>query len=230
MAKTDRSNAVDQIIVIHTATGARTVWHGGISRLGKYFSVGSLSWTADGRELAVLGQWCQQGIGNNENCYATRQGTRTAEVWALNPASGGGQLSGGHLLLRQSKRNPYIIQAVISPDGSIITAVVLTKRVSRSGGTATVVPGSLLIRQISVATGKQVRVLYRRQLPATDIGLSSSNSISLSPDSSGRYWMLGAVLSVDPNKGPPVHFNGWIRDHKLVPLQVSRGTANSAAW
>jgi hypothetical protein len=219
----------DQIIVIHTGTGAKTVWRGAAVHRGQ-FSVSSLSWTANDHELAVLGQWCQQFANGNESCQTPAGAVhRTAEVWALNPASGGGQLSKGHLLLRQSARNPYISQAVLSPDGSAITAVVLTRRQIRSGDSATVVPGSMVVRQISVATGKQLRVLYSSKLPRSDLGASHRNIISLSPDSSGRYWMISAILDIDNNRAS-YSFNGWIRGRKLVPLPPSYGNTNSSAW
>ena len=50
----------DQLVVIHTATGAQSIWRGGSPTRGyRYFRLASLSWTADGRELAVLGEWCR---------------------------------------------------------------------------------------------------------------------------------------------------------------------------
>ena len=48
----------DEIIVIDLRTGANEVWTGGLYRSGKQFSIRDLSWTADGRSLVFLGQWC----------------------------------------------------------------------------------------------------------------------------------------------------------------------------
>ena len=48
----------DKIIVIDLHTGQRTQWQGGLYRPGKQFSIPDLSWSADGRSLVFLGQWC----------------------------------------------------------------------------------------------------------------------------------------------------------------------------
>ena len=48
----------DKIIVIDLLTGQRTQWQGGLFRTGKQFSIPDLSWSADGRSLIFLGQWC----------------------------------------------------------------------------------------------------------------------------------------------------------------------------
>jgi hypothetical protein len=225
-----KHGAADQITVVRTDTGARTEWRGTDRHAGD-FSVASLSWTAGGGELVVLGQWCQQGSVFNEDCDTTRDSAhRTAEVWALNPDSGGGQLGRGHLLLRQSARNPIIVQAVISRDGSFITAAVLTGGVGGTGGISATVPASLSVRQISVATGRQLRVLYQRQLPRTESRISEFNQVGLAPDSSGRHWLVWGVLNIASDAVRPVSFSGWIRDGGLVPLPLARGSVNSAAW
>ena len=212
--------AADQIVVINVATGAKSVWRGEMSGLGRTFSVASLSWTGDGRELVVLGQWCRRGARDNESCQGAG---RTAEVWALDPASGGGRLDGGHLLLRQSARYPYIAQALISPDGSTITAIVLTG--PAAGGT----PHAMSVRRISIATRRQLGVLYRRRLPALQVGWERPpNFLALSQDGAGQHWLLSCVIRV----GAPGTrgFNGRIDGGQLIPLPPRGGSDVSEAW
>jgi hypothetical protein len=209
----------DQITVINVATGAKSVWRGGMGGLG-LFTVASLSWTGNGRELVVLGQWCKTAVFDNETCGSGPG--RTAEVWALDPASGGGQLDHGHLLLRQSARYPFIAQAVISPDGSMITSVVLT------GPATGIVPRDVSVRQISVATKRQLGVLYRRRLPVLDSSLRAPDFLALSQDGAGQHWMLSCGLGLKPPDREG--FNGRIDGGQLMPLPPRFGTEVSEAW
>lgn len=222
----------DYIVVVNTATGARSVWRGGMSQRGSAFSVASLSWTGDGRELAVLGQWC--GLGrweSRQGCLVNESGSsygpRTAEVWAVDPAAGGGQLRSGHRLLRQSARYPYIAQAVISSDGSTITAIVLRGPVVGTKNISGSVPDNLSVEQISVVTGQRLSVLYRRHLGPTDEVNGVPDFLALYPDASGQNWMLnGGICSGHCVTG----FNGWIDNGRLVPLQPTDGRMADEAW
>jgi hypothetical protein len=215
----------DQIFVFNTATGAKSVWRGGMRALGSGFGVASLSWTGDGHELVVLGQWCRYTSMSDETC-TSGPGHRSAEVWALDPASGGGRLGSGHLLLRQSPRYPYIAQALVSPDGSTITAVVLTGPVigSKAGGGQ--VPDDLSVRQISVTTGRQLGVLYSRRLGSTWEINNSPDFLALIPDGAGQHWMIDGGLASHGYNG----FNGWIDHGRLVPLAPRDGRAAAEAW
>ena len=60
----------DKIIVIDLLTGQRTQWQGGLFRTGKQFSIPDLSWSADGRSLIFLGQWCDPP-GQTATCDGT---------------------------------------------------------------------------------------------------------------------------------------------------------------
>jgi hypothetical protein len=215
----------DQIFVINTATGARSVWRGGMHALGSGFGVASLSWTGDGHELVVLGQWCEYQGSSNETCD-TRPAHRHAEVWALDPASGGGRLASGRLLLRESARYPYIAQALISPDGSTITAVVLSGPVTGSSQVMGMVPGDLSVRQISVATGRQLGTLYRRSLGDTAGTNADADFLALSQDAAGQHWMLNGGIASHGYNG----FNGWIDSGRLVPLSPRDGREAGEAW
>ncbi len=214
----------DYIDVVNTATGTRTVWQGGMDSLRASFSVGNLSWTGDGRQLVVLGTWCRTG-GSGETCGGPKQ--RTAEVWAVIPGTHGGQLEQGRLLLREQGRYPLIEQAVISADGSVITAVVLTGPVVGTSQINGTVPDNLFVEQISVTTRQVLGVLFRRHLGPTDEVNGVPDFLALYPDAGGQNWMLnGGICSGHCTGG----FNGWIHNGRLVPLQPTDGRMADEAW
>jgi hypothetical protein len=215
----------DEITVLHAATGVKTVWRGGASGLGRTFGVANLSWTGDGRRLVFLGRSCEQaGPGDSETCLS---GPRTAEVRTLDPSSGGGTLDSGQLLLAQSARFPYIAQALISPDGLTITAVVLTGPVFGTRQIGGAVPDYLKVAQISVATGRELAVLYRRTLGPTDATNTVPDFLALSQDGAGQHWLLnGGICSSHCQGG----FNGWVDNGRLIPVQPADGRIASEAW
>jgi hypothetical protein len=135
--------------------------------------------------------------------------------------SGGGTLDSGRLLLAQSPRFPYIVQALISPDGSTITAAVLTGPVKTAGLIRDMTPEVVSVEQISLASGQQLRVLYRRDMGRTTT-MSIPAFVALSPDSAGQHWMLNIGV------GAGVH--GWIVDGRLAPLQPANGRIADEAW
>jgi hypothetical protein len=200
----------DRLVVIDTATGARTQWQGGSRRQAPTFRVASLSWTGDGRRLAVLGQWCplSGGISGRTSVWCQDDWQkRVAEVWLVRPAAGGGSLSRGTLLLRQSARYPYLAQAVISPDGRTLTAMVLDGQYH--GGP---IPTELTVRQIAVPGGRPLGVLYRQHLNvgSTFETAAGPDPLNLTRDSTGRHWIV--IVGVTPA------VNGWLYQGQLVPL------------
>ena len=211
----------DYIDIIDAGTGTRSVWRGGTVPA---FSVASLSWTADGRQLVFLGQSCRHLQLNSEACAG---GGRNAEVRALNPAAGGGRLDSSPVLLRQSARLPYLAQALISPDGSTITAVVLTGPVKGSRQISGTVPEDLSVRTISAATGRTLQVLYQRRLGNTDEFNIGPDFLQLSQDSAGQHWMLNGGLCAGHCLDG---FNGWLRNGGLVPLVPLNGREVNQAW
>ena len=185
----------------------------------------SLSWTAHGRQLVYLGQSCARFQPNSEMCAA---GVRTAQVRALNPAARGGRLDSGPVLLNQSARLPYIVQAQISPDGTTITAVVLTGRKTSSHGLSDLLPPNLSVIQVSRASGQPLRVLYQRYLGRITKMNTGPDVLQLSQDSAGQHWMLSGGLCGSLHcKGA---FNGWLRDGLLVPLPPVSGREADEAW
>ena len=213
----------DYIDIIDTGTGTRSVWRGGTVPA---FSVASLSWTGDGRQLVYLGQSCGRLQVNSEGCA---HGGRTAEVRALNPAAGGGHLDSGPVLLRQSARYPYIAQAQISPDGTTITAVVLTGRTSSAHQVADLTPEDLAVIQVSRSSGQLLRVLYQRKLGRTTDINTGPDFLQLSQDGPGQHWLLNGGLAC-PSGRCTAGFHGWLRDGGLVPLRPVTGQVIDEAW
>ena len=213
----------DYIDIIDAGTGARSVWRGGT---GPAFSVASLSWTAGGRQLVYLGQSCYSLKLNSEVCA---HGGRTAEVRALNPAAGGGRLDSGPVLLRQSARYPYIAQAEISPDGTTITAVVLTGRITSAHGIRAVAPPDLSVIQVSRSSRQPLRALYQRNLGLVADINTGPDFLQLSRDGSGQHWLLNGGLTCAAGRCT-AGFNGWLRDGGLVPLPPVTGQEVNEAW
>ena len=210
----------DYIQVINLRTGASSFWRGGNEAA---YSVASLSWTTHG-QLVYLGQTCADQKLSSETC--TKYG-RTAAVRALNPAAGGGRLGIGPVLLRQSARFPYIAQALISPDGRTITAVVLTGRMTSSHNESDLVPPHLSVIQLSRATG-QLHVLYQRYLGDISGSTFAPDVLQLSQDAAGQHWMLNG--GVCTSRCPQGGFNGWLRGGQLVPLAPVNGQEGDQAW
>jgi hypothetical protein len=217
----------DYIVVVNTTTGAQSVWRGGLAALGAYVSVGNLSWADGGRELVFLAQGCDAHVEpGSENCgTGTRGGNR--EVRTLDPATGGGRLDSGHLLLRQSARFPFIAQALISADGSTITAMVLSGRVAGTPQVGGNVPDVMTVEQISVATGRRLGVLFHRRLGPTAEVNGVPDFLALIPDGAGTHWILDAgICTGNCTSG----FNGWIDHGRLIPLKPADGRLAAEAW
>ena len=109
-----------------------------------------------------------------------------------------------------SLREGYINDVAIAPDGrSLIAAVV-------SGG-ATINGGFVAVDQISAATGKRTRQLYR---------MNTGNGFSyqfVSADPSGRYVLFDAGTT-------KTDVNGWIDRGKLIRLRPAGNSVFAGAW
>ena len=157
----------DQLIVIHTATGAQSIWRGGSPTA----ATSSSGWAAcRGRATAVSWPCSASGAttGNAGGEFVpSRQ--RQAQLRAIEPAGHRRRQHAGwgRLLLPQSPRIPFLAQALISPDGSTITAMVLHGRAIGNPQISGIFPAGLSVEQISVTTGRQLTVLYRRHLGDT---------------------------------------------------------------
>lgn len=206
----------DQLVIIHTSAGTQSIWPGGSPARGyNYFRLASLSWTADGRELAVLGEWCRAASDpGGEGCPSSE---RLAQLRAIDPAGqAGGSVLAGRLLLAQSSRIPYIAQALISPDGSTVTAMVLRGGVVGNPGISGIFPQDLSVEQISVPAGHQLKTLYRRSLGDTsEVSGAMADPLSLITDPSGNGLILnGGICDLHCTN----EFNGWLQAGQLIPL------------
>jgi hypothetical protein len=205
----------DQVVVINTHTGAQRIWRGGSLAGGyNFFRVASLSWAGD-RKLAVLGEWCRVAstVPGGENCP---RGQRRAQLRTFNPAGpGGGSVLDGRLLLRQAPRT-FLAQALVSPDGSVITAMVLRGKIIGNPQVSGGFPANLSVEQVSAATGHPLGVIYRRYLGDTSIESGTeSDPLMLIADATGIHLILyGGVCNLHCSN----EFNGWLDGGRLVPL------------
>jgi hypothetical protein len=217
-----------KIVVVNTVTGARSVWQGGMDRPGYKFGIASLSWTSNG-ELVFLGQWCSRagtevGVGTCATIPAVNAMTPSdSQVWALDhPTAGGGLLDSGRMLLGQSAQFPSIMQAVISPDGSTLTAIVVNQPASFTRSpVALAQPGSFSVDQASVATGGQLGTLYQGSF-------GWENAWQLSSDGAAGHWLIDGDR---PGlRDPGLSINGWIANGRLTALPPSEGVYSEAWW
>jgi hypothetical protein len=176
----------DEIIAIDLRTGVQEVWMGGLYRSGKQFSILDVSWTADGRSLVFLGQWCDAVASRRCDGTSAPSGYRDAQVWSLSLAAGGGSLSDGQQLLRQSARYPVIAQALGAPDGSDLTLAVLSGQPDGNGRWP-----QLTVEQVS-ADGSGRSVDYRISR-AQGLG-GSPRQVWLSADPSGQHLLLAYAV------------------------------------
>ena len=217
----------DQVVVINTRTGGQRIWRGGsLARGYTFFRVASLSWTGGRRKLAVLGQWCRAADPNPGGEECPRQ-ERQAQLRAINPdAAGGGSVLGGRLLLRQSPRT-FLAQALLNPDGSVITAMVLRGKVVGNRQISGGFPATLSVEQVSAATGRPLGVIYRRYLGDTSSESGPMNDVlTLIADATGSHLILnGGICSLNCSN----EFNGWLDGGRLVPLRPAGFAHREAA-
>ncbi len=192
------------VAVINTRSGARAMWTASKPVREKVtFPVGDMSLTADGRELVFLASpRCPLG-----KCRPTGQGE---EVRAVSPAARGGRLDSSRVLVRQvtlgSLASSYLDGALITPDGANVDVLDMVSKPRPPFGT------TVSVIQVSAATGRPVRVLYR-------VGTGDGFTFRFfGADPSRRY----LLLNVGPASGSLA--NGWIDDGRLVPLTPADGS------
>ena len=117
-----------KIVIVDLATGASRVWQGGMDRPGQQFSIPSVSWTADGKSLVYVAQWCTPQLaypstGSCDTDSNVQPSGPVARVQEISVAGRGGRLTSGEVLLRQSARYPKILQALVAPDGQLVALV-----------------------------------------------------------------------------------------------------------
>jgi len=121
----------------------------------------------------------------------------------------------GRLLLRQAP-GTFLAQALASPDGSVITAMVLRGKIIGSSGVSGGYPANLSVEQVSAATGHPLGVIYRRYLGDTSIvSGTESDPLMLITDATGSHLIVYSGVC-GPNRSN--EFNGWLDGRRLVPL------------
>jgi hypothetical protein len=215
----------DQLVVINTATGAQHTWRGGSSAPGyRFFRVASLSWAGGVRELAVLGEWCK--VASNPGGEGCSRGERQAQLRVISPAGPGGSVLTGRLLLQQAPRT-YLAQALVSPDGSVITAMVLRGKIKGNPDISGMYPRYMSVERISTATGHLLGVIYQRDLGDTSsVSGPMSDPLTLIADAAGRGVILDGGIC---NRGCTNEFNGWLHGAALVPLRPAGFAHREAA-
>ncbi len=178
------------VLVVNTRTGARASWRPTTPGI----SAQDLSLSPTGRELRFL------------------IFTGHPQTWVLaqvTQANRGGSLGRARVLVHVPA-SQLISYARLSPDGSLLT-------VGWASAQPRAANGEVSIEQISVRTGKVIRVLFRAAVPASGIAGYRKGSEPVgfgdrvSSDPSGRYFI---VIYGNPTG---MH-NGWLRRGRLVPL------------
>ncbi|GAB2809933.1 hypothetical protein GCM10027176_13320 [Actinoallomurus bryophytorum] len=169
-------------------------------RDGGSAGISSLSWTADGRYLAYL--FRDSADGQNDGPPVNG----TAQMRLLDTKGAHRVLPAGAVLLRESKRLPYIWGALVSPDGKRIIVAAQDRPVTSSA-----YDGVFSVQQVRVGDGSPVGPLYRSRL-----GPAGTNPV-LAGDISGLHLLLCTDRM------------GWIdtRGFHRIP---GDGPCNGLAW
>ena len=190
-----------EIAVVSLRTGGHEFWRGGLGRAGVGLKIPAISWGADGKSLVFLAQWCRAGT----QCGFFVGRRSPAQVRTLELAAPGHSLAQGRLLLGESARYPDIVQAQLAPGGAAIAVVVL-----RSPAVNHVLQDLRVIR-VPLGGRGQPRLLYHGRL-------GDWPQVSLSPDPSGRHWLLGTSSA------------GWIGGGQFHLLLEQGGAGRGDIW
>ncbi len=181
------------LLVINTSTGAHATWSA-IPRT----AVEDISLSPGGRELRfILGRSRSAGVDPQEY-----------ELAQVSPASQGGSLGSARVLVHVPTlpELTLISYADLSSDGSVLTVAEMSSP-PQAGGRA-----EMVVEEISVQTGKVIRILFLAAFtPRSNYGSVASS------DPSGRY-----VIVIYGNSAATR--NGWLRLGHLVPLAPVAGT------
>lgn len=179
------------LLVINTRTGAHAFW-----RANGPLSLGQdLTLSPNGRDLRFF--------TTGSTVVPVVNGSGHPEERQVSPASKGGQLSSARVLVRVPSQKS-VVYAWSNPGGSVVTEVAVQGRASAA---------KLVVKQISGASGRVIRVLFR----AGGRGINAYFTTARS-DPTGRY----IILEYATNHGV---FNGWLDHGHLVPLTPLQGAA-----
>jgi len=175
--------------------------------------IGAMSWTADGRTLVADYNWQLVNGTAAGLVYGTRTETPDLAVLALDTASAGGSLqSHSRLLFSEGGCDICVYQALISPDGSTLTAVARQILPRSAGQPATPASYRQWVVRLSAATGQPAGILFG------SVHAGAGLAPVLSADGQGEHWMLESGQQF-----------GWISGGKLVPLPPKASTPLLAA-
>jgi hypothetical protein len=217
----------DNVAIVNTVSGARSAWQGAQPATGltTTFSVPSLSWSANSQSVNFIVQGCPfLATSVAEACTSAAKSDRSAAIYQISrPSRPGGPVSGHRVRILDAFYS-YLPQALVSPDGSTITAV-LTPQLIDAGANGPYVP---VVEQISVATQKPVHSLYAaRNLGSVPVTVNDVPYAALSTDATGQHWLFSLGYC---NAGACGGLNGWIDHGKLVALSPGDGSVADEAW
>jgi hypothetical protein len=204
----NRQGWPDKVIVVDLRTGLRSVWQGGLYRSGLTFTIGDISWTANGNSLVFLALWCADPEDMSV-CGGTPgpDEYRDTQVRSLSVGTGGGTLDRSAVLLTQSARYPVIASVTAGPGAGELTVVVLSGQPESGGAWPEVA-----VDRFSTASGALLGVAYH----ATAVGDErQANGVVISADPSGRYQLFGYA-------GPAGLYTGWIGSGRLHLLPIKQ--------
>lgn len=188
-----------EIVVINMRTGQHERWEGGLNRSGIAPGITGISWASANGPLDFLAWWCPS---RGSSCGFFPHQVHIAQVRTLNLAGRGGSLAQGSVLLGQSARYPDIVAARLVPGHAALAVVVFSSPALGRDGFL-----RLTIQVINVPLeghGRPSVLYHRRQV------MQLPPAAGLSPDASGRHWLLTISGS-----------NDWIGDPgdgRLHPL------------
>jgi hypothetical protein len=220
--------ASDNVAIVNTASGARSAWQGAGHAIGPTttFTVPSLSWSASGRSVSFIVQQCPwQATNIAEACTskATGDSDRSAAIYQIDRPSRPGQVR-ARLVRRLASFYFYLPAAVLSPDGSTITAFLPPQLIYPADSSK---PYVLEVEQISVATQNLLRGLYLQVVGGIPVNNNDLPDATLSSDAGGQHWLFSVRYC---NHGRCGGFNGWIDHGKLVALPPGNGNVADEAW
>src|SRR5262249_22951225 len=158
--------------------------------------------------------WCK--VDSNPGGEGCPRWERQAQLRVIKPARAGGSIPTGRLLLQQTPRS-YLAQALVSPDGSVITAMVLRGKIVGNPDISGMDPRCMSGERISAATGHLLGVIYRRDLGDTSsVSGPMSDPLTLIADTAGSGLILDGGIC---NRHCSNEFNGWLHGATLVPLR-----------
>jgi hypothetical protein len=203
------------LLVINTRTGAHAVW-----RASRRLSTDRYNLKL---QRIQLSQDLSQGLTLSPNgrvlrffttgptpstVFCTPRPCSDPAVRQLSPASKGGELNSARLLVAlpslSSSPEPAIY-ARVSTGGSALTMAAIQQSARAE---------DLVVEQISVSSGRVIRLLFRADL-------RNAFAVQVSSDPTGRYIILDYI----PTHGPEHRAkNGWLDHGHLVPLTPPHGT------